>query len=106
MAAGLRAKLEMWELDAWRKVERDDERVSRALERYAGWLKEWRRALENREAAARDQLEDFDAVPGMEGILNIWKSLAEERRAVQEMVRRLDGAEGERTLPAGRTTRV
>jgi hypothetical protein len=104
MASGLRAKLEMWELDAWRKVERDDERVSRALERYAGWLKEWRRALEDREAAARDQLEDFEAVPGMEGILKIWKGLAEERRAVREMVRRLDGAEGERTLSVGRTT--
>ncbi len=104
MAAGLRAKLEMWELDAWRKVERDDEQVSRALDRYAGWLEEWRRALEDREAAARDQLEDFEAVPGMEGILKIWKGLAKEARAVREMVRRLDEAEGGRTLPMGRTT--
>lgn len=94
MAAGLRAKLEVWQLEAWRKVEREDEGVSRALEKYAGWLRDWRQTLEDREAIARETLADYNSVPGMEGILKARRGLADEKRAVEEMVRRLEEGGG------------
>lgn len=89
VAAGLRAKLEVWELEAWRKMEREDARVSRAMEKYADWLKEWRRALEDRQAAAREALQDYETVEGMEGIVKVCRELLEEKKAVAEMVSRL-----------------
>lgn len=93
MAAGLRAKLELWQLEAWRTVEREDEGVGRALERYAVWLREWRVTLEEREAVVREVLEGYR---GLEEVVKVWKGLREEMRGVGEMVERLEGGDGGR----------